>query len=167
MMSQEHDDFLKRICNEVDRITEEFLPSDLCAEDIEVNVRLITNKNANPLGDKIRIIGNTVFLRIDSIKYDAPALSPGQRAFNKGLDKFLGFETVWMNLEHLSSVSPGKDLEIDGQLRHTCHISIMEDSLFRIVGSCIDFFDSIQDPLMEYLTQTTTTENAGSEKATL
>ena len=163
-MNTEHEDFLKRICDEVDRITEEYLPKDMSAEDIQVNVRLITNKDANPLGEHIRLIGTSIFVRLDSIKFDTPPLSPGQRSFNKGLDKFLGFETVWMHLEHMSSVAPGKDIEINGQLHHTCNVSVMEESLFRIVGTCEEFFDGIQDPIMEYVTQSSATTETSKDK---
>jgi hypothetical protein len=147
---QEHAEFLQRVCDEVDRLTKEFLPDDLDPEDVQVNVRFVTGKN--PLGNRIRLVGNTVMVRLDVIKYDTPPPQPGLKRQMDQLDKYLGVDPIWVNLEHISSVYPGKDIFIDGKRKKTTFVSLMEENLFRIEGTCEDFFDSVHDPLSAYMT---------------
>ncbi len=150
MSQQEHEEFLQKICEEVDKITEQYLPDDLSPEDVEINVRLLTGKN--PLGESIRLLGNSIFVRLHSIKFDTPPVTPGQRSLHRS-DKFLGRDTSWVNLEHISSLYPGKDIDIEGRQTKTCFVCIMEETVYRITGTCEEFFDSIHTPLMCYATE--------------
>ncbi len=146
----EHEQFLQNICDVVDVFIAEHLPSDLSLEDIQVNIKLITGKN--PLGTSIRLLGSTVFARLETIKFDTPSTNPGQRAISR-MDKFLGLDVIWVNIDHLSSVYPAKDMDIYGKTTKTCYVSIMDESLFRLQGTCEEFFERIQTPLMDYLTK--------------
>ena len=148
-MKNEHHAFLQLICDEVDKLTAKHCPIDISPGNIQVNIKILTGKN--PLGDHIRLLGNAVMVRLDTIKYDIPPLTAGRPRDIHQRDKFLGFEPLWVNLEHMSSAYPGKDIEIEGKIVNTCHVSIMEDNAFRIQGTCEEFFDSIHVPLMEYL----------------
>ena len=146
-MSKEHDAFLQKICEEVDRLTKEHLPTDLSPDDLRVHIRLVTGKN--PLGERLRVMGSSLFVKLDVIKFDAPSSTPGQKSYHK-IDKYLGMDIIWVHVEHITAIYPGKEIEIDGQLTRTCYVTIMEDSLYRIPGTCEDLFDSVQEPLMEY-----------------
>lgn len=145
----EHHAFLQLVCDAVDRLTEEHCPKGLNPQDIKINIKLVTGNN--PLGDHIRLLGNAVMVKLTSIKWDSPPLVAGVPRNQQRLDKFLHFEETWVNLEHMSSASPGKDIDIEGRRVKTCYVAIMEDSLFRIQGTCEEFFDSIHFPLVEYL----------------
>ena len=150
-MNHEHEQFLQRICDEVDKLTEQYLPANLSPEDVQINVRLITGKNS--LGDRIRLLGNAIFIRLDSIKFDTPPVIPGQRSLHRS-DKFLGIDTLWVNIEHISSLYPGKTIDIEGSQTKTCYISIMEENIYRVSGTCEEFFEDIHTPLVQYYADT-------------
>lgn len=146
-MSNIHEEFLQRIVDEVDRMVDEYCPEDLTPDDIQVTIKVTQGKH--PLGDKIRLLGSSIMVRLETIKYDIPTLNPGQRGISRS-DKFLGFDTLWVNIEHISSLYPGKTLDIEGSYAKTCFVSVMEENLHRIVGTCEEFFDSVQTPLMDF-----------------
>lgn len=152
-MNHEHEEFLQKICDEVDKLTEQYLPANLSPEDVQINVRLITGKNS--LGDHIRLLGNAIFVRLDSIKFDTSSLHPGQRSLHRS-DKFLGMDIIWVNIEHISSLYPGKTIEIEGYQTKTCYISIMEENMYRVSGTCEEFFEDIHTPLVQYYADTQT-----------
>lgn len=146
-MSKTKDEFLTFICDSVTKLAEENLPEGMVLDEYDINIRFV--KKNNPLGDHLRLMGQALFVRLDTIKYDTPPAGPGSKQFGK-LDKFLGEDILWINVEHITSVYPGKDMEIEGVLTKTCFVSIMEESAFRVRGSCESFFSSINDPLSEY-----------------
>ncbi len=150
-MTEQHEQFLQRVCSEVDRITAEYLPEGLSLEDVHTHVRIIVGKN--PLGENLRVLGNDLFVRLETINFDKSSSLPGQRTSQQKGDKFLGKEIFWVRVEHISSICPGKKMEIDGSQSDTCYVSVMEEQSFRIKGTCEEFFDFIQDPLTKYQEQ--------------
>jgi hypothetical protein len=146
-MSNSHEEFLQRLVDEVDRMVDEYCPEDLTPDDIQVNIKVTQGKH--PLGENIRLLGSSIMIKLETIKYDTPSLNPGQRGISRN-DKFLGFDALWVNVEHLSAVYPGKTIEIEGSYVKTCFVSLMEENVYRIVGTCEDFFESVQTPLVEF-----------------
>lgn len=149
-MTQQHDILLQKICEELDRIVEANLPDGLTPADVRVNVRFSTDKN--PLGDHIRLLGNTIMICLRTLSYDTLNTTiPGQRGVNRGAgDKFLGIDPIWVNVEHLGIIYPGKDMVVNGQMTPTCYVSLIEEHVYRVAGTCEEFIDSIHYPLVEY-----------------
>lgn len=147
-MFKTKEEFLIFLAKKVDELADEYMPEDINLKEYDIRIRFVTKKN--PLGDYLRLVGNSIFIRLDTIKYDSPPLHPA--GSKNRSDKFLGFDPIWVTVEHITSVAPGKDMDINGTLTKTCHVSIMEESLFRIPGTCETFFASIQDPINEYTT---------------
>lgn len=146
--------FLQQICEEVDKLTTTLCPEGLNKEDIQVHIRFVIGDS--PLGKNIRVLGNSVMIRLESIKYDDPVVGSPRSvagAHRRGGDKFLGYDIVWVNMGHISSVYPGKDLWIEENKTQTFYIVLMEESTFRLRGTCEGFFDSITEPLSEYFSQ--------------
>jgi len=95
-----------------------------------------------------RVIGHAVYIRLENIRYDTPGMHTGGRSLTG--ERFLGRDVVWVNSEHITSISPGKAIEINGRMVPTVNISIMEENFYRIDGTCEELLDRMAATYTEF-----------------
>ena len=78
-----------------------------------------------------------IFLHIDSLKWETPNSS-------RKTERYLGIERIYLNPEYISTISDGRELEINGVITKTAYVILSEENSFRVPYSADDFVQHLQ-----------------------